>query len=163
MREVNSDSSGLMGRISEVRMWRKRKERAKGIRSDGAKRKGKRKGKRWTAEYRIGLSVESIQPRGGSLNCLCLFRKQRSAAVHQNGRLPSAGSRCLIHREILFLSLFLSSLDRDPSTRCWFTAFSSWKLFWPIDGKDKRKEVSAIKSNGIQRETTVLTNVIARD
>lgn len=98
MREVNSDSGiGLMGGTLEVRTWRKRKEKERGVGEGGGsgrmepsrKERGKGKCAARTGEYRIGLSVESIKSRGGSLNCLCLFRKQRSAAVHQNGRSPS--------------------------------------------------------------------------
>lgn len=74
-----------MGRVSDYGRKENRREVREG---EGLDRSGRaeREKENSAGEYRIGFCVESIQSRGESLNCLCLFRKQRSAAVHQNGR-----------------------------------------------------------------------------
>jgi len=135
--------------------------------------------------YSIYIYIESVSlsslsgPRGESLNCLCLFRKQGSAVVHQNGPIEiRAGSRCLIYREILFLS-FSSSLREIVTHRFdvdspRFRAESSSR---PIDGKTEKKrggrkegeerererETLAVESRTGCNTTVVPTNIIVRD
>jgi hypothetical protein len=86
-----------------------------------------------------------------------LFRKQGSAVVHQNGPIEiRAGSRCLIYREILFLS-FSSSLREIVTHRFdvdspRFRAESSSR---PIDGKTEKKRGGRKEGEERERERDI--------
>jgi len=82
-----------------------------------------------------------------------LFRKQGSAAVHQNGPIEiRAGSRCLIYREILFLS-FSSSFREIVTHRFDVDSprFRAESCFGRSTGKLKKKE-KEVKGRKRERE-----------
>lgn len=117
-----------MGKTSDFRHKEDRGIRLKRVKKD--KRKGKQR-------ENIESVLESIWSRGESLGCLCLFRKQRSAVVHQNGRSRTGSpmSNTYIEKSSL-------GFDRDLSTRCWFFVLRAKSSVGLIDVRVKKKRTS---------------------